>query len=157
MKSPQASFLIALVALLFLALPSCVMPGDFDRMEQIVLQGQADRADLKVKLERSEITAEQAKEAAKEIDAKVERETAALTAEVRERTTATLEAAKQAATDPWGLVIGGAASIAASIFGTNAMRNRSRKVEIAKLEKSIGETDKWVEEIETKGAQAVNP
>lgn len=58
------------------------------------------------------------------------------------------------ATDPLALGITALLSTVASIFGTNTMRNKSRQAEIKKLEGSIAETDKWVEEVEAKASAA---
>lgn len=123
MKNPMFRFVFWLsVALcLYMGLSGCVMPGDLDNLQQ-AQEDYQDSMDAKLAAyEAGDITEDEFEAAMKEAEAARKADIAAVKEDISDRTGSMLT------TDPTSLLIGIGTSIAGSIWGTNAIRNRKRR------------------------------
>ena len=120
-------------------LGSCLTSADLKRVEDRAVVDQQARVEARAKYESGDITIEQLRVEMQKINDETRAELNAVKEDVKDRT----KTFGGLLTDPIGTLV----TLGAGILANNAVRNASRKKEVEKLEKSIDETDKYVEEV----------
>lgn len=146
-----STFLLALLvaALLVFALTRCATPEDAQRADAASGRYVETVNEATAKYQRGETDLAAWKAEVAVARAQLKADMAEIGNDIAQRTK-NLGGVLGGATDPLALVLTGAGSIFASIFGTNYMRDKTRAAQLAQVHSSIAETDQWVAEVEAK-------